>query len=164
MQARFALNERFAIIATKDGILHVQPNAVVPDGSGFANVAVGAKYAMYRDPDAGRILTAGLRYEIPLGEREVLQGHSDGIFNPFLSGAVAVGPVNVMAYTAFRLPASDSDSTFYDADIHFSIPVAKWFYPTLEVNLQHVLSAGSRLPIPDEGADFFDLGSSLSRG
>ena len=164
VQVRFALDDRFAIIATKDGFLHLQPNAVVPDGTGFANVAAGAKYAFYKDGDAGQIMTAGLRYEIPLGDKDVLQGNGDGVFNPFLSAGAALGPVNLMAYSAFRLPVSSGDSSFFDADLHVSTKVGEMFYPTFEVNLHHVLDAGNRLGIPDEGADFFNIGSSLSDG
>lgn len=164
VQARFALDDRFAIIATKDGFLHLQPNAAVPDGDGFANVAAGVKYSFYRDAAAGQVATAGIRYEIPMGDKDVLQGQGDGIFNPFISGAYAVGPVNFMAYTAFRFPVSNGDSSFYDADFHMSTPIDGWLFPTFEVNVQHVLDAGNRLPIPDEGADFFNLGSSTSDG
>lgn len=164
VQLRFAIDDRLAIIATKDGYLHVQPNAAVPDGTGFANVAAGVKYAVYRDAQAGEIFTTGLRFEIPLGDKDVLQGNGNGIFNPFVSGAIALGPVNVMAYTAFRFPTSNSDSTFYDFDLHVSTPIDEVFYPVLELNLQHVLDAGTRLGIPDEGADLFNLGSSGSDG
>jgi hypothetical protein len=163
LQARLKLTDNLAFIATKDGWVDFNPDAVLNDESGIADVGVGFKYAFYQDVAAGQIFTGGLRYEIPVGDEDVLQGQGDGVFNPFVSGAVALGPVNVMAATGFRLPISDGDSTFYDLDLHVDTKLG-WFYPLVEFNLVHVMDAGNRLPIADEGQDFFNFGASNSEG
>lgn len=165
LQLRYAVNDRLAIIATKDGYVDFNPNSVLPKDKGFANLAAGAKYAFFKDSDS--IATAGLRYEAPTGEKEVLQGTGDGAINPFFSGAMALGceelPFNVVAGTGLRIPVSSHDSFFYDADVHFDTKVGI-FSPLVEFNLVHVLDAGDRLPIADEGQDFFNFGAADSDG
>ena len=94
LQARLKLDDDWAFIATKDGFIDFNPKAVLPKETGFANVTVGGKYAFYQDPEAGEIATAGLRYEIPMGNTDVLMGRGDGFFNPFFSGAMALGDFN----------------------------------------------------------------------
>jgi hypothetical protein len=163
LQARFAVNDRLAIIATKDGYVQTRPDSVLNDEEGFANVAAGFKYAFYKDGAAGQIATAGLRYEIPMGNRDVLQGEGDGNLNPFVSAAMAIGNVNLMAGTGVRLSLDDEDSSFYDFDLHASTKWG-WFHPTAELGVIHVISAGERLPIADEGHDFFNLGATESEG
>ena len=165
LQARFAVDDRLAIIATKDGIVDLNPDTALNDESGLANVALGAKYALHKDSNS--IVTAGLRYEAPLGAERVLQGTGDGSINPFVSGAVALGcdehPINLVAGTGFRFAFDDKDSSFYDADFHVDTKFG-WLSPLFEVNVVHVLSAGDRLPIRDEGQDFFNFGAKDSEG
>ncbi len=164
LQARFALDDRFSIIATKDGFIDFNPDAVLSDDEGAADIAAGLKYAFYKDDAAKQIGTFGFRYEIPIGNEDVLQGQGDGMFNPFVSGAMKLGPVNVMAATGFRFRVDDSDSSFYDFDLHVDTPVTEWFYPLLELNVVNVIQAGDRLPIADEGQDAFNFGASESDG
>ncbi len=163
LQARLAVTDRLALIATKDGWVSMHPNAVLNDESGFANLAAGFKYALYQDKDAGQIVSAGLRYEIPTGEKEVLQGRGDGSINPFISAATTLCDYNLVAGTGFRFAIDNQDSSFYDLDLHIDRKFG-WFSPLLELNLVHVVSAGDRLPIADEGQDFFNLGASGSTG
>lgn len=163
LQLRVAATDRLAIIATKDGFVDLNPNAVVPEDTGLANIAAGVKYAFYMDPAAGMIGTAGIRYEIPTGDEEVLQGNGDGILNTFGSFGMTCDRFNIIAGTGLRIPADDADSMFWDFDAHIDTKIDR-VSPLLELNLVHVLSAGKRLPIPDEGQDFFNIGSSGSDG
>ncbi len=161
LQARYAVNDDLAIIATKDGIVNFQPDSALNDGSGVANVAGGVKYAFYNCAEQGLIATGGLTFEAPVGEEEVLQGKGKGFLRPFLSAGAALDGVNLIGYTGMRIAMSEHDSTVWDFNVHADVPVGD-FYPGLELNLQQVMDAGDRLPIPDEGADFFGLGSSQS--
>lgn len=163
LQARFAVDEQLAIIATKDGYVDFNPNDTLAKDEGWANIGLGAKYAFLYDPSAGEIVTGGLRYEWAMGDEEVLQGNGDGIFNPFVSAAWALDTVNLMLGTGFRVPVDGDDSTFYDLDVHLDYPINN-FYPTIELGLNHVVDAGRRLAIADEGQDFFNIGSSESEG
>jgi hypothetical protein len=161
LQARIALNDRLAFIATKDGLIHFQPNSVLNDDTGFANLAAGLKYAFYKDPVDNVIASAGFRYEAPTGETEVLQGKGDGIMNVFTSVAYSLCKWNFMVGTGLRVPVNHNDSTFYDFDAHVDYDLG-WFRPLVEVNLTNVLDAGRRLPIADEGQDIFNFGSTES--
>ncbi|MCB0355088.1 MAG: hypothetical protein KDD64_16260, partial [Bdellovibrionales bacterium] len=159
LQARFALTEDLAFIATKDGFIDFNPDATLPQETGFANIAAGFKYAFYQDGNNGDIATFGLRYEAPTGNTDVLQGKGSGQINPFLSFGTMLGEFQFTGGTGFRFPFDDKDSTFYDLDLHLSTELFENFYPTLEFNLVHVLDGGGRLPIKDEGQDLFNFGS-----
>ena len=161
LQARFALSEDFSIIATKDGWANIEPNATLPRSEGFANVAVGGKYAIHRDESS--IVSTGLRYEIPIGEHDALQADDGGMVNPFVSAAASVEGFNFMAGSGLRIRTDNEYSSFWDLDLHADYPLGN-FYPLVEFNLVHVVNDGERLPIADEGIDFFNLGSSGAAG
>ncbi|MDC0358746.1 hypothetical protein OAO01_08020 [Oligoflexia bacterium] len=163
LQLRGAVNDRLALMLTKFAYVDLDPDQVLPSASGLSNLTVGAKYAFYKDISTTTIMTGGVRWEIPTGDKDVLQGEGDGFFNPFLSGAVPMGELNFMAASGFRFPLDPDDSTFYDFDFHFDVPMGA-FYPAFELNLVYVVDAGQRLPIDDEGLDFFSIGSTDSEG
>lgn len=140
-----------------------KPNSVLNDENGFANIAGGLKYSFYQDPTSGTIASVGFRFEDPSGEKKVLQGQGDGIYNLFASVGTSLCKWNFIAGTGFRIPSSNDDSSSYDFDAHVDYDYW-WFRPTFEVSLVNVLSAGNRLPIADERQDFFNLGSTLSDG
>jgi hypothetical protein len=159
LQVRVALTDNLAFIATKEGYVDFKPNETLQKDHGFANIAAGFKYSVLACEDS--IVTLGLKYEAPTEEKEVLQGNGDGIVNPFVSAATELGDFNLLEYTAVRAAIDEDDSTFYDASLHLDTKLG-WFTPLVEANLFHVLQAGDRLPIEDEGQDFFNIGSSLS--
>lgn len=161
LQARIKLTDDLSFIATKDGFVVLKPKAVVADDEGFADVAAGLKYSVLKGEDY--IFTTGLRYELPIGKEEVFQGQGDGALNPFVSAAIAVGDVNLMAGTGLRIAMDNSDSSFWDLDLHADVKLGS-FYPLVEFNLIHATSGGERLPIPDEGEDFFNFGASAVAG
>lgn len=163
LQLRYAVDERWGIIATKDGYVDLNTDQVLSDQDGFADLSAGVKYAFYRDDAAREIITAGLRYEIPVGDEEIFQGQGDGAFNPFLSAAVGLGPINIMAGTGFRMALDDEDSSFFDFDLHVDTKIG-FFHPVVELNVYTVTDGGSRLEIADEGEDFFNFGSSKADG
>lgn len=163
VQARVAFGDRLGIIATKDGYVWFNPDQNLPDTNGWANIAFGAKYSFWRDPETETIATLGLRYEAPTGNDEVFQGQGDGVLNPFLSAGWGCGDFHLLAYTGARLPISGADSSFFDLSLHVDYRLGM-FYPLLEWNWVHVLDGGRRLPIDQEGFDFFNLGSRFAGG
>ena len=189
VQARLAVNERFSIIATKDGYVWLNPKNEVPDvveqKNGWANLAFGLKYAFYRDVENRAMGTVGLRYEAPTGDKDVLQGkvfksealgiskRGDGVLNPFLSGLWGVGDFHAMGYMGGRWAIDGLDSSFFDMSVHADYRFLNCLYPLLELNWVHVLDGGRRLqPVTDalgiafreEGFDFFNLGSPQASG
>jgi len=158
VQARLAIGDRLGIIATKDGYVWMNPDANLPDSNGWANLAFGAKYSVWRDPETQTIATLGLRYEAPSGSKDVFEGQGDGILNPFLSAGWGCGNFHLLGYTGARLPISGADSAFFDLSLHADYKLGM-FYPLLEWNWVHVLDGGRRVPIDQEGFDFFNLGA-----
>ncbi len=181
VQLRLAITERLSLIATKDGYVWLNPDAtdVLPAQNGWANLAFGAKYTFYRDLKLGALATAGLRYEAPSGNTDVFQGqtpvfgthksHGKGVLNPFLSalwGTEDLGPgdLHFMSYLGMRVPISGYDSTFFDWSLHadYGIDLGAWgkIFPLFEINWIQTVDGGRRLPISQEGFDFFNFGSS----
>ncbi|MBL7661723.1 hypothetical protein JNK13_03120 [bacterium] len=161
LQARFKLTDDLSLIAVKDGIVDLNPSAVVPSDTGIADIAAGLKYSFFKCDTA--IATAGLTYEIPLGDEDILQGQGDGMFNPFLSAGAVQGNWNFMGHTGYRIRVDDADSSFFDLNAHVSYKVDN-FYPLVELGLNHVTNSGNRLPIADEGQDYFNFGAANSAG
>lgn len=161
LQARYKISDNLSFIATKDGLVKVNPKAVVNDDEGIADIAAGLKYSPIIADNY--IVTGGLKYEIPIGKEEIFQGQGDGAINPFVSAGLVCGDVNLVAGTGLRMALDDSDSSFWDVDLHADTKLGN-FYPLVELSLIHTTNAGDRLPIPDEGEDFFNFGSSGAAG
>ena len=70
LQFRYAITDRLGFIATKDGYVDINPG--VGQGSdGWADVALGCKYALIDDRANQFILTPGFTFDIPLGDKKV---------------------------------------------------------------------------------------------
>lgn len=162
-QARIALTDRLALIATKDGALRLRSDEVLADQSGALNLEGGLKYAAYMNKEDGQIVSLGLKYQAATGSPRIFQGQGEGLIIPFVSAAAAVGPVNVIGETQLRDAVSDTDSSFWDVSLHADYPIEN-FYPTVELNMFHVYEGGDRLPLPGEGADVLDIGASGAAG
>lgn len=151
LQARLALTDRLAFIATKDGYTILRPdNALLEDEEGFMDVTVGLKYAVIDDREAGVIVTPSLRYEIPLGNDDILQGRGSGVFIPALSVGWGPGSVHLIAGLGAQLPIDgDRDSTSLFYNIHLDeafetrwIPGADFVVPFIELNAMHWVDSG----------------------
>jgi len=158
-QIRVALTERLSLIATKDGLIYTQSPLLE---NGFADVAVGLKYNLYRDPNAGRLLSAGFTYEIPLGTEKSLQGNGDGELNFFLTGGTRIGDrSHWLSAGGLRQPLDESaeNAVWYWSN-HYDYRISdRPIYAFTEVNWWHWASSGD-FPLPLEGGDLFNLGGS----
>jgi hypothetical protein len=90
LQLRAAITDRLSIIATKDGCI-VSENSV--EGDGWANLAAGLKYNLYKDAAAQQILSVGATFQLPTGTPAALQGNGDGEFNLFATGGMQIRPM-----------------------------------------------------------------------
>lgn len=158
-QARLAITDRLGLIATKDGYLLINPDDVLPDTRGSANLEAGLKYALFVDEAQGQMLTLGLRYQAATGDPEVYQGEGDGVISPFLSAAYAADAVNLMGFTQLRIPFNSDDTMFWDLSVHADYPIGS-LYPSIEANMFYVASEGERIGITGEGADVINFGAS----
>ena len=105
LQLRWAVTERLAIIATKDGYIDLNPDAL-PHQTGWADVAAGLKYAVIKDEEHAFVLTPGLTFEIPLGQEDVFQGNGDGMWNVFTSAMKGFCNFHMTCNVGFNVPTT----------------------------------------------------------
>ena len=162
LQARYQVNDKLALIATKDGYIDFNP-AVGAHEEGFADIGGGFKYAAYEDPDAGILITPGFIFETKSGDKEVFQGNGDGVLRPFVTGGIAGlcdGKMNVIGSLAYNHPLDDDEeSTLIDWHLHLDYEAAPGFYPLFEINGITYLDDGNALGVDFEGTNLINLGA-----
>ncbi len=164
-QIRVAVTDRFGLLATTDGYAFANFDAVLPDSQGFADLAIGAKYAVHYDPSAGEIVTLGLRYTPPTGNLNVgaleLSGNGAGYVHAFASGMKIIGDVQVQGNIGLQQGLSSELSSFAYASAHVSYEVLPGLYPLVEANIFLPYDGGDQIPGSRlTGFDVADLGSS----
>lgn len=165
IQARWAVTDRLAIIATKDGYINMDPDAGLPDTGGWADIAAGVKYAIIDNREAQFIVTPGLTIELPTGNSRVFQGNGDGTWNPFVSVGKGFGNLRFLANFGGIIPNNGNEET---AQLHYSAQVdyttCRYFIPFVSWNAFTVLSEGEGLGVDFEGFDLFNFGSTKASG
>jgi hypothetical protein len=159
LQLRYAVSERLALIATKDGYIEFKPKNTLSHSYGFADLAAGFKYALIDDAEKQLLITPGLTLTVPTGDDEVLQGDGDGEWNLFVSAAKGYDALSLMGNLGFRIPNNFDDQT---AQAHYSFQVAyrtcNYFIPFAVVNGFTMLSDGSdQLLGADLNTEMYDL-------
>jgi hypothetical protein len=137
VQARLAITDRLAFIATKDGYAWLRPgrSSEIPDDDGFFDIAAGFKYALIDRPEDGYIVTPSFRIDIPVGNNGMFSGNGDGVAIPAVSGAFAAGPIHLIGSFGARLPfntGKEASSVFYN--LHVDAGVAEFVVPFIELN------------------------------
>ena len=165
VQLRYQVDERLALIATKDGYIDFHPKAGL-NQDGFADLAAGAKYALVDEPnltdDMGLLVTAGAVIELPTGEQKVFQNAGDGILRPFVAAGVDLPElnINILANVGISVPFDEErNSSSIDYHVHVGYDGLEHFYPLVEFNAVTYTKSGSRLPLGIEGDDLINLGS-----
>lgn len=163
LQFRYAITDRLGFIATKDGYVDINPG--VGQGSdGWADVALGFKYALIDDRANQFILTPGFTFDIPLGDKKVFQGNGDGEFNVFVSAAKGFGNLHFTGNAGFRLPIDgDAESTIFHYSFMADYYVCQWFIPFVSLNGFSVVDDGTALPLTSEGYDLINFGSTSAQ-
>ena len=164
MQLRAAINEDVSIIATKDGFI-VSDSPIVQDG--WADIAAGLKFNVYKDSLNGSLISVGGTYEAPFGTPRALQGNGDGEFHMFTSGATRfLDDYHLMSGFGWRLPvdqAAESTSIYWSNHVDRRIGDSK-FYLLGECNWFHWTADGSATAASFEGIDLINLGSNAVDG
>lgn len=169
VQARWAVTDRLAIIATKDGYIDLRPKQVVAHNEGWADISAGVKYALIDDEEKQFILTPGLKFELPTGEEDAFQGNGDGEFDVFVSAMKGWDKFHVTASVGARVPLDMDEET---ASLHYSLQLdyntCKYFIPFVALNGFTVVSEGDGLDLQAlnavEGYDIINFGASTSGG
>ncbi len=159
MQVRAALTKRLSLIATKDGLIYTQSPVLE---SGFADISAGLKYNLYRDPQAGRLLSVGMTFEVPSGSKKSLQGNGNGEFNFFVTGGTRIGDkAHWISASGLREPADTSlENRLWYWSNHLDRQIGdRPIYAFTELNWYHYSSNATAFPLPVEGGDLFNLGS-----
>jgi len=142
LQAEWAVTERFALLANKDGYINFDPDNTLTKTSGWANLGVGAKYAFLYKPEQGLASSIQLAYEIPSGDTDVWQGTGDGQFIPTIFFLKTTEKWQFQNTLGARLPIDDADSSFLYDSVHLGYNLTDWLYPLIELNWMHVANAG----------------------
>ena len=165
LQLRYAITERLAFIATKDGFIDFDPNAVLTDQEGWGDVSVGLKYALIDNRPAEFILTPGFKFEIPLGNQNVFQGKSVGEWDVFVAASKGFDKFHLTGNVGFRIPNDFSEKT---SQFHFSAQAdyytCRYFIPFVAVNGFTVLTEANTIGLDVEGSDLINFGSSNAGG
>lgn len=165
-QVRAAITDDLSFIATKDGIVRMSYKGAKNE-TGFGDIGVGLKYTMLEDKECGRVAAAHLRYIAPTGEHEVFQGYGDGFIQPGVSGAIALDDnITFTGSTDMRIAMDNADSTMWDVDTMVDYRIDTTYgawHPLLGASMIMVADAGTRIPLPNEGQDYFVFGSSESQ-
>lgn len=166
VQARWAVTDRLAIIATKDGYIELEPKVGALKNDGWADIAAGVKYALIDDEAKQFILTPGFKFEIPLGDDEVFQGNGDGEFDVFVSAMKGWDRFHVTGSVGSRIPVNFDEET---ASLHYSVQfdynVCKYFIPLVSLNGFTTLSDADGPAFGGiEGFDLINFGASDAAG
>lgn len=145
-QIRVAVTDRLAIIATKDGYMWKRPdNPLLKHTQGWMNLGFGAKYAIYQDRDAGRIVSLALKYEAASGAADTLQDGGDGMLMPSITGAARVGAVALQGDLGGIWAIDDSQSSSLYYHLYAAVPMGGTrgtFSPFVQFSGIHWVSSG----------------------
>ena len=143
LQFEYALNERFSIVAMKDGYIDYNPDATLSSASGFADIAAGVKYAFILDPANQLAVSGSLTVEFPTGDDDVWQGNGDGAVGINVAAVKISGCWQYAGAVGVHLPLdTDAESTTGFVSAHVGYNVTDKLYALAEVNWYHVISDG----------------------
>ncbi len=164
MQIRYALTDRLAIIANQDGYLNVNNNAL-GNPEGWMDLALGFKYAVIDNEAAAFILTPGLTFHVPTGDRDIFQGRGGGEFNPFVSFQKGFGDFHLSGNVGVRIPVNQNEqSTVAHYSLMADYYTCRWFIPFISFNAFSVLGDAENIGLNTEGYDVMNFGASNANG
>lgn len=169
-QFRIALTERLSLIAVKDGFIVDNTNGALDTllDDGWADVTAGLKYNVIRDPQAGRIASVGMTYELPIGSTRALQDIGDGEFHFFATGGQRLldGNAHILSSVGYRLAADgavQSDAIHWSNHLDFRLTDSTYFFTEMAWwHWTDDASAGAGLGVG--GQDLFNLSSNNIAG
>lgn len=143
VQLEWALNDRFSLIALKDGYIDLNPDATLSDESGFANLAAGLKWVFWQDPADRLAMSLSAQIEVPTGNGDVFQGTGSGAIIPTFSLLKLYDRFQFSEALGVHLPFdSDEESTMLFYSAHLSYELTEQFFPLIELNYFRVLDEG----------------------
>lgn len=164
LQLRYAVNDRLAILATKDGFIETDTPGI-GNRDGWGDLAAGVKYAIYKNDEKQAVVTPGVTVTIPTGSQEVFQGDGSGVINAFVSATKGWDNLHLTGNLGVQVPF-DGDKD--NSNLHYSVMLdyytSNWFIPFVAFNAFTTLSDGAGLGINSEGFDLINFGASAASG
>lgn len=164
LQLRYAVNDRLAILATKDGFIETDTPGI-GNRDGWGDLAAGVKYAIYKNDEKQAVVTPGVTVTIPTGSQEVFQGDGSGVVNAFISATKGWDNLHLTGNLGVQVPF-DGDKD--NSNLHYSLMLdyytSNWFIPFVAFNAFTTLSDGAGLGINSEGFDLINFGASAASG
>lgn len=164
LQLRLALTERLQFMVTGDGYSHLE-SPILEDDSGWNDLALGLKYALYADPENDFLLSTGLRWRLSNGHAGTLNGNVDEL-TPFITAYKGWGKWHFIADVAGRIAMDEHQGNYllsYNLSTSYEL-LENVFFPLIEFHGVHYLSNGDRLPFDIGGLDYANIGSSKVAG
>jgi opacity protein-like surface antigen len=164
VQLRYAVNDRLALLATKDGYMEIRPHGG-RSMHGWNDIGAGLKYAVYRDDEKQLQITPGLTFELHNGDDEVFQGNGAGEFNLFVSAIKGFGNWHVTANVGARVPIDfDEETANIRTALQLDYYTCQYFIPFVTLNTFTTISEGEGLAAKTEGFDVVNFGSQDASG
>jgi hypothetical protein len=165
VRATYALNEKFSLIAAKDGYISFKPDNTLDNGYGWGDLSLGFKGALYYCPQDEFIVSGKMLFEFSQGSSEVFQGNGDGNVAPSVTFLKGFDKWQVMGTLGMIIPfnAKEESMNVYQS-YHVSYAVTPRFFPLVELNHWCVARQADREAlVPSiakfEGGDVINLGS-----
>jgi hypothetical protein len=170
LQGRLALTQRLSLVVSEFGVLWIEPHAGGGDfssHSGFAEVRLGPKYTFYRCEETGCVAAAGLTFDIPVGDRKVLQDTGTLSLEPYVSVGknfwkTNYGSFNFLGTIGYSAGTDNQRTDYLFTSMHLDFDVAclHKIYPFVELNWFAYTQSGKARALGVEGRDLFNFGSS----
>ena len=161
----YALNEKFSLIAAKDGYISFKPDNTLNNEYGWGDIAAGVKGALYYCPQDEFIVSGKLLFEFSQGSGNVFQGNGDGNAAPSVTFLKGCDKWQFMGTLGMIIPfnAKEESMEVYQS-YHVSYAVTPRFFPLIELNHFCVARQADRdALVPSiakfEGGDVINLGS-----
>lgn len=152
VQLRAAITDRLGLIATMDGYTIVEADTGLPSptgdvlntGRGINDLGLGFKYLLVDMPEAGFALSPSMRFQIPVGDRDVFHGNGDGIFLFDVSSAYGYKGFHLLGDLGVTIPVdNEANSTLLHGHLQMDFPIIEQIRPFAGVNWYHYLASGN---------------------
>lgn len=114
----------------------IQNPTDLPSTAGPGDLEVQNKFQLLKSVQHRALLAAGFEIRLPSGSEKRLLGGEFAI-EPFLTGGIAVGPLDVLADVAYEWNLNNvrgQNEQELTANLAVAWPASRWFTPLLELN------------------------------
>ena len=173
-QARVAFTDRLSLVVNKVGATWIEPHnadATFQDHVGFSEVYLGPKFTFLRNENTCSLGAVGLTFEIPTGDKNVLQNTGSLSLVPYISMGqsffkTCYGSFNALgtAGYAFATDSERSENFFTSLHLDYDVGNLHRFYPLMELSWFYYARNGKVQDLNFEGRDLFNFGSEQVSG